>query len=275
VADFLDLIIEGNILTMLDARPQVEAVGVKNGMIASIGDRAEVETLAGRNTRTLALDDRTIIPGFIETHMHMEKVHTAGFQISIHTCGTRATEKALNIYQKILSRHPRRDHRHRIEHFEMPLGDQIRRAVDLKLALAMQPMFLFLSGEATYANICSLLGSKRAGRWKPFRSILDAGGLIAAGSDGPVTKMSPLKGIQACILHPNERQRITRYEALKMFTVNAARIGFEEHLKGSIEPGKLADFTVLSDNPYSVEPEEVGNIKVEMTIVGGSIVYEA
>jgi predicted amidohydrolase YtcJ len=157
----------------------------------------------------------------------------------------------------------------------MPLGDQIKRAVDLKLGLAMQPMFLYLSGEETFENIRSLLGSQRADRWKPFRSILDAGGLVAGGSDAPVTKMSPLKGIQACILHPNQNQRITLYEALKLFTVNAARIGFEEHLKGSIEPGKLADFTVLSDSPYSVKPGEVGEIKVEMTLVGGQIVYQA
>ena len=87
--------------------------------------------------------------------------------------------------------------------------------------------------------------------------------------------MSPLKGVQACILHPNKHERITLYEALKLFTVNAARIGFEEHSKGSIEPGKLADFTVLSADPYSVQPGEVGQIKVEMTIVGGQIVYPA
>jgi len=513
--DFLDLIILGNILTMHDARPRVEAVGVKNGRIAIIGNRSDVAQQAGKATRCLALEDRTIIPGFIETHMHpthagnvllnvdlaaatsideilrklkqrvsvtppgeqilglnfnndivkerrlptkaeldnlssahpiivlmydvhsamlntrmlkkldlpgsiegcikdehgtptglvedpaialvlqqllpeneseiataveaavkealsvgittlhmkephenlktilkfeqrlpirikpmviskspqhedlteilqseiyrhraavaffadgapdsktaaffepyssdatnygmlyyrdeeleeqIEAVHQAGFQVSVHTCGTRATDQVLNIYQKVLSRHPRTDHRHRIEHFEMPLGGQIKRAVDLQLALAMQPMFLFLSGENTYENIRCLLGAERVGRWKPFRSILDAGGLIAGGSDAPVTKMNPLKSIQACILHPNERQRITRYEALRMFTLDAARIGFEEHLKGSIEPGKLADFTVLSANPYSVGADEVGDIRVLMTIVDGKIEYEA
>ncbi len=203
----------------------------------------------------------------------IEKVHRAGFQISVHTCGTRATEQILNIYQNVLARHPRSDHRHRIEHFEMPLGDQIKRAVDLKLALAMQPMFLYLSGAETFENIRSLLGSERVDRWKPFRSILDAGGLVAGGSDAPVTKMSPLNGIQACINHPNPEQRITRYEALKLFTVNGAQLGFEEDQKGMIETGKLADFAVLSDNPYTVAAEEVGNIKVEMTIVGGNVVY--
>jgi hypothetical protein len=193
----------------------------------------------------------------------------------VHTCGTRAIEQVLNIYQRVLKKHPRADHRHRIEHFEMPLGNQIKRAVDLEIALAMQPMFLYLSGAETFENIRSLLGSQRADRWKPFRSIIDAGGLVAGGSDAPVTKMNPLKGIQACICHPNERQRITLYEALKMFTANAARIGFEEHLKGTIEIGKLADFTVLGENPYCVSPDNVGRINVEMTIVGGKVVFAA
>jgi hypothetical protein len=513
MTDFLDLIIEANILTMSNARPRVGAVGIKNGMIAMIGDYTEVEKKAGNNTGHLALKDKTVIPGFIETHMHptqvgnvllnvdltaatsisdilqkmekkkigtpagesilglnfnydivnerrlptldeldkvssthpimvlvydvhsamlntpmlkkidlpkdmagfikddkglptgliedpaiaqvlqkllpenegdiitavnaaikealsvgittlhmkeppanleaifkneqnlpirvkplvvsrspnhedlaeilqsetyrdraaiaffadgapdsktaaffepycrdltnygmlyyednelehlIEKPHRAGFQISVHTCGTRATEQVLNVYQKVLHKYPRSDHRHRIEHFEMPLGDQIKRAVGLELALAMQPMFLYLSGEETFENIRSLLGGDRAYRWKPLRSILDAGGLVAGGSDAPVTRMSPLNGIQACINHPNKRERITIYEALKLFTINGARIGFEEHLKGSIEPGKLADFTVLSDNPYSVKVGEVGEIKVEMTIVGGKIVF--
>ncbi len=203
----------------------------------------------------------------------IETTHRAGFQISVHTCGTRATEQVLNVYRNVLRKYPRSDHRHRIEHFEMPLGDQIKRAIDLELALAMQPMFLYLSGEETFENIRSLLGSDRANRWKPLRSIIDAGGLVAGGSDAPVTKMSPLRGIQACILHPKKQERITLYEAFKLFTINGARIGFEEHLKGSIEPGKLADLTVLSANPYAVKPEEVGKIKVEMTIVGGKIVF--
>jgi hypothetical protein len=97
--------------------------------------------------------------------------------------------------------------------------------------------------------------------------------LVAGGSDAPVTKMSPLKGIHACINHPNEHQRITLYEALKLFTVNGAEIGFEEHSKGRIEAGKLADFTVLSDDPYSVKRDKVDEIDVEMTIVGGKVVF--
>jgi predicted amidohydrolase YtcJ len=81
VAEFLDLIIEGNILTMYDARPRVQAVGVKNGMIAIIGDRSDVEELGGKNTRMLAFEDKTIIPGFIETHMH--PVHVGNVLLNV------------------------------------------------------------------------------------------------------------------------------------------------------------------------------------------------
>ncbi|MEE8541992.1 MAG: amidohydrolase [Desulfobacterales bacterium] len=203
------------------------------------------------------------------------QIHKTGFQVSIHACGTRAAEQVLKIYAKVLAQYPRKDHRHRIEHFEMPLGNQIKRAVDLGVALAMQPMFLFLSGDNTIANIRAILGAERTRRWKPFRSILDAGALVAGGSDAPVTPMSPLKGIWAAVNHPNQKERITLYEALQLFTVKAARIGFEEDVKGSIEVGKLADFAVLAEDPYSIGRNEIGDVSVEMTLVGGKIVYSA
>jgi len=86
--------------------------------------------------------------------------------------------------------------------------------------------------------------------------------------------MNPLGGISACVNHPLKEQRIDVYEAIEMFTINGAKIGFEEDEKGSIEAGKLADLVVLSDDPYRVPKEAIGDIKVEMTIVGGKVVYE-
>jgi predicted amidohydrolase YtcJ len=175
----------------------------------------------------------------------------------------------------VLARHPRRDHRHRIEHFEMPFGNQVRRAAAAGIAAAVQPMFLFLGGEDTFDNIRSLLGEHRAARWMPLRTLLDCGVRAAGGSDAPITPLHPLRGIQACVCHPNAKERITLYEALRLFTVDAAFVGFEEGTKGSIQVGKLADFTVLSANPYRVNAEEIGDIPVEMTMVGGRIVHPA
>ncbi|MCF8070177.1 MAG: amidohydrolase [Desulfobacterales bacterium] len=201
--------------------------------------------------------------------------HNAGFQVSVHACGSRANEQVIKTYEKVLKQYPRDDHRHRIEHLERPYRDQTRRIVLAGITLCMQPMFLFFSGEETFQNETNYWGSEATSRWKPFRSIIDAGGLIAGGSDAPVTRMSPLKGISACVNHPNAAERITIFEALKMFTVNAAKIGFEENIKGSIEPEKLADFVVLSENPFGIEQDKIGDIKVEMTIVGGEIKFKA
>ena len=80
--------------------------------------------------------------------------------------------------------------------------------------------------------------------------------------------MTPLKAIHDCVNHPNPKHRISLYEALCLFTTDAARIGFEEEIKGSIQKGKLADFVVLSDNPYTVPRENIREISVEMTLMG-------
>jgi predicted amidohydrolase YtcJ len=86
--------------------------------------------------------------------------------------------------------------------------------------------------------------------------------------------LDPIGGIHVCVNHPVKEQRIDVHEAIEMFTINGAKTGFEESIKGNIESGKLADFVVLSDDPYSVPREKIRNIKVEMTIVGGKVVYK-
>jgi len=210
-----------------------------------------------------------------ELEQAVEKIHRAGFQASIHTCGTRAIEQAVGAYEKVLQNHPRSDHRHRIEHVEMPLKHQIKRAVRAGITFGLQPSFLFYAGDETLQVMTGFLGWDRVQRYKPLRTILDQGGLIAGGSDASVTPMSPLRGIFACVNHPIEKHRITRYEALRLFTVNGAMIGFEENLKGCIEVGKLADFTVLAEDIYQVPREKIGDIEVAMTIVNGKVAYRA
>jgi predicted amidohydrolase YtcJ len=209
-----------------------------------------------------------------ELYQFVEKVHTAGCQISIHAESDRAIDQVLWAYEKVLEKYPRKDHRHRIEHFEVPTKRQINRVARLGVALAMQPMFITVCEGPNLDYYRRLLGSERVKRTHPFRSILDEEILVSGGSDTPVTKMNPLNGMQACVNHPTKEQRIDVYEAIEMFTINGAKIGFEEDIKGNIKPGKLADFVVLSDDPYRIPREKIENIKVEMTIVGGKIVYE-
>jgi predicted amidohydrolase YtcJ len=207
-----------------------------------------------------------------ELHGFVEKAHRAGMQVSIHAETDRSIEQAISVYEKVLAEYPREDHRHRIEHFEFPLGEHITRVARAGVTLGMQPAFLSINENVEHYR--KLFGELRIKRCNPYRFILDQGILVSGGSDSPVTRLNPLKGIYDCLTHPLEEQRIELYEALKMFTINGAKIGFEEKLKGSIEPGKLADFAVLSKDPNRVAYDQINNIEVEMTIVGGEIVFE-
>ena len=204
----------------------------------------------------------------------MRKAHQAELQLSVHTVSDRATEQALTIYEKILDEHPRKDHRHRFEHFEIPTREQLKRTVTRRLAAGMQPMFVPVCEGPDLEGYRKFIGEERVKRSNAFRTIIDEGLLVAGGSDSPVTPMSALQGVQACLTHPLEEQRISLHEALRLFTINSAKIGFEEDIKGSIEKGKLADFVVLSQDPYQVPHDEIGNITVEMTILCGNIVYQ-
>ena len=201
------------------------------------------------------------------------RAHRAGLQISLHAIGDRAIEQVLSAYERALKKWPREDHRHRIEHFSLPTRAQIEKAAELGVAVAMQPNFAALPPDhqpgAFRVAGYKQLGPERISRRHPYRWILDAGVLVAGGS-GTRTP-DPLEGIRAVAAHPEEERRLTTYEALSLFTVNAARIGFQEKEKGTLEPGKAADLVVLNRNPLTLEPDRLDHVRVEMTIAGGVI----
>jgi predicted amidohydrolase YtcJ len=104
--------------------------------------------------------------------------------------------------------------------------------------------------------------------------MLSAGVFMAGGSDSPVTEINPLFGIEAATNHFHSEERLPVLEAIKLFTINGARFAFEEDQKGSIEIGKAADLVVLSEDPCSVAPENVGKISIEMTMVDGKVAFK-
>jgi len=116
----------------------------------------------------------------------------------------------------------------------------------------------------------------------PIKSMLDEGIMVSGSSDCPLTYCNPLKGIWSAVTRKSENsdkiitpeERVSIDQAVRMYTINAAYVGFDEKRKGTIETGKLADFTVLSANPYEVGEDALNNISVEITIVGGRVVYE-
>ena len=207
-----------------------------------------------------------------ELYDFIEKVHRAGYQISIHAESDRSIDQTLDAYEKVLEKYPRKDHRHRIEHFEIVTMKQIRRVARLGVALGMQPMFIPVCEGPNLDYYRSLIGD-RVKRAHVFRSILNEEILVSGGSDSPVTRMNPLGGIHALVNHPLKEQRIDISEAIEVFTINGAKMGFEEDIKGSIETGKYADVVVLSNDPFQVPREKIGDIRIEMTIVGGEIVH--
>jgi hypothetical protein len=197
------------------------------------------------------------------------KAHRAGFQLAIHAIGDRAVDVALKALEKALEVSPREDHRHRLEHVSVLNESLIQRMKKLGVIASIQPHFV-----VSDFWVEKRLGKARA-RWVyPFKTLIERGVLIAGGSDCPVEPISPLLGVYAAVnreILPQER--ITVEEALRIYTVNAAYASFEERFKGSIEAGKLADLVVLSDDLRRIEPSEIKDVKVEMTIVGGKIVY--
>ena len=206
-----------------------------------------------------------------EVNAFVLKAHKAGLQVAMHAVGDGAVEQALDAYGAALGAHPRDDHRHRIEHCEIIREEQIERARRLGVALAIQPPFNHYWPHTTYY---SSLGEERAWKVDPLRSLVRPGLLIAGGSDSTVTPLGPLLGVHAAVNHSNPAERIDIREALALYTINAARIGFEEQDKGSLEVGKLGDMAVLVEDPFEVERSQIRDIPVAMTIVGGQLAYE-
>lgn len=193
-----------------------------------------------------------------------------GLQIAVHCESERAIEQVLDAIELALKDFPRTDHRHRIEHLELPTWQQIERMQRLAVVTGMQPAFLpaFIGAE-DMCNYRKLLGEERLERVHPYRTLLDHGITIAGGSDSPVTPYSPLGGIRAAINHPNPAQRVTQTEALQMFTSSAAWIGFEEECKGTIREGMLADLVVIDKDPVLCTDDELCSISVKEVYMAG------
>ncbi|MBI4535232.1 MAG: amidohydrolase [Ignavibacteriae bacterium] len=206
-----------------------------------------------------------------------------GFQMCTHAIGDRANHVVLNAYEKVFKSTPAKanDARFRIEHAQVIDRTDIERFHGLGVLPMMQPTHC--TSDMYWAE--DRLGPKRAEGAYAWRSLLDSKSIIPSGSDFPVESPNPLWGFYAAITrqdhsgwpeggwHPE--QSMSREEALKSFTLWGAFAAFEETKRGSIEKGKLADIVVLSDDIMKVEPRMILSTIVEMTIVGGEIVYSS
>jgi len=219
-----------------------------------------------------------VSPSPPELNQQALTAHQAGFQLAIHAVEQSSVESAIAALEYVHSQLPRTGQRHRMEHCSHCPPRLLERLGKLQAVIVTQSPFLYYSGERYLATLpASQL------RWLyPTRSLLNSGLIVADSSDCPVVPANPLIGIYAAVTRQAEsghqlpsQEGITAREALAMSTINAAFASFEEGIKGSITPGKLADMVVLSDDPVKSPPEQIKDIRVAMTIIGGKVVWVA
>jgi len=203
----------------------------------------------------------------------ISEVLEGGLQPIIHAMGDRAIDQALSAIQKFIEKIHCDKFRPIIEQPAILNLELINRMKNLKVIASIQPLCMITEFE-TWSAI-QRLGQERA-RWLyPLKTLMSTGVLVSGGSDCPMEPLNPFSQIKASVTRPYFREeQVTIDEALRMYTTNAAYASFEEDLIGTIEEGKLADLTVISHNPYEINPDRLDKIDVEMTIVGGRIVYQ-
>ncbi len=202
-----------------------------------------------------------------------------GYQLGVHAIGDRANREVLDVYARVLARHPKEDLRFRIEHAQHLDPADVPRFAKLPVLAMMQG--IHCPSDAPF--VAARLGEKRAREGAyAWRRVLDAGARIGNGTDAPVEDVDPIASIHASVTRQPRagpaffpEQRMTRTEALRSYTVANAYAAFEEGIKGTLAPGMLADVVVLSKDLSTVPDAEIPATRVLATVVGGKVVFEA
>lgn len=225
--------------------------------------------------------------GLLSNEMHppsamlqrLKAADASGLQLCIHAIGDRAISMTLDMFEQIEKANGKRDRRWRIEHSQTVAEKDFVRYARLGVIASVQPYHAIDDGRWAEKR----LGPQRIQRTYAFRTFLDNGVRLAFGTDWPVAPLSPMWTIYAAVTRATldgrnpdgwiPEQKLTVAEAVEAYTMGSAYAEFQEDQKGSITPGKLADFVVLSDDIFHIPPSQIKNVKVEATYVGGKLVY--
>jgi predicted amidohydrolase YtcJ len=201
-------------------------------------------------------------------------------QLCVHAIGDKANDYILDLYEQIKNENPEWDRRFRIEHAQHIRAEDISRFNIMGVIASVQPYHC--NDDGTWA--VNRIGKERIKFTHPYKSFLNNDVVVAFGTDWPVAPLNPLLGIYGAVTrrtvddkNPDgwiPEQKITVEEAIKCYTFNAAYASFEEDIKGSIEVSKLADLVVLSDDILKINPVKIKDVKVEMTVFDGEIIYQ-
>ncbi len=203
----------------------------------------------------------------------------AGLQLCVHAIGDRAISMTLDIFTQIEKANGKRDRRWRIEHSQHMAAKDFVRYARLGVIASVQPYHAIDDGRWAEARI----GPDRVKRTYAFRTFLDNGVRLAFGTDWSVAPLSPMWTVYAAVTRATldgknpdgwvPEQKLTVAEAIEAYTMGSAYAEFQEKEKGSITPGKLADFVVVSDDLFKIPPAAIRNVKIEATFLGGKLVY--
>jgi len=215
-----------------------------------------------------------------EMYREMRDADRAGLQLAVHAIGDRAIRTILDMFEKLGRENGTSERRLRIEHAQHLSPADIPRFAKLHVVASMQPYHAIDDGRWADKRI----GRERVKTTYAFRSLLDAGAVLAFGSDWFVAPMNPLAGIFAAVTRRTldgknadgwvPQQKISVREAVHAYTVGSAFASLEDRIKGSIEPGRLADLAVLSGDIFYMNPVEIENAKVDITIFDGKVIFE-
>ncbi len=204
------------------------------------------------------------------------RARAAGFQVNTHAIGDRGVGNAIAAYE---AAHVVPQDRFRIEHFQVVTPGDFQRIARDGIIASMQPTHA--TSDMYWAE--DRVGPERIKGAYAWRTVLNSGARLALGSDFPVEDVNPFFGIYAAVTRQDQKgwppggwypdQKLTLAEAIRGFTKDAAYAAFEENSRGTIEPGKLADFTVVEGDLYAMPQSELFKAKVRYTVVGGEIVY--
>ncbi len=267
----------------------------ENGMIDNYGDRLTVRSVkyfidGALGSRGAALlEDYSDDPGnqgllMLDVGAYRENVRKAfecGFQVNTHAIGDRGNREVLDAYEIAQQEVPNHSTRHRVEHAQVVAVEDIPRFAELGIIASMQPTHA--TSDMGWAE--DRVGADRIQGAYVWSGFLKIGVPVAFGSDFPVERVDPLLGFYAAVTRQDvegqpvggwyPEERVTREEALRGFTLDAAYAAFQEDELGSIEPGKWADFVVLSDNIMTIPAPQILDTRVMATYIGGQAVYRA
>jgi predicted amidohydrolase YtcJ len=201
-----------------------------------------------------------------------------GYQFAVHAIGDRGNRETLDMFQWAFENNPdKSDLRWRVEHAQHLDPEDIPRFGNMQVIASMQGVHATSDGPW----IEERLGADRV-EWGAYvwQDLMDAGAIIANGTDAPVEDVDPIASYYSTVsrrmnngLVLNAEQRMSRMEALKSYTINNAFAGFQEDIKGSLTVGKLGDITVLDRNILTVDEDDIPNIEIVYTIIGGEVMY--